>query len=68
MPFTPRLVFVTASNVEEARKLAQGILEKRDGFPGKRVYQPGDPTRCASAYPFDDQIIHTHEQVQPVAA
>jgi periplasmic divalent cation tolerance protein len=29
MPFTPRLVFVTASNVEEARKLAQGILEQR---------------------------------------
>ena len=27
MPFTPRLVFVTASNLEEARKLAQGILE-----------------------------------------
>jgi periplasmic divalent cation tolerance protein len=29
MPFTPRLVFVTASNVGEARKLAQGILEQR---------------------------------------
>jgi periplasmic divalent cation tolerance protein len=28
MPFTPRLVFVTAPNVEEARQLAQGILEK----------------------------------------
>jgi periplasmic divalent cation tolerance protein len=28
MPFTPRLVFVTASNVKEARKLARGILEK----------------------------------------
>lgn len=28
MPFTPRLVFVTASSVEEARNLAQGILEK----------------------------------------
>ena len=28
MPFTPRLVFVTASSVEEARKLAQAILEK----------------------------------------
>jgi periplasmic divalent cation tolerance protein len=28
MPFTPRLVFVTASSVEEARKLALGILEK----------------------------------------
>jgi periplasmic divalent cation tolerance protein len=28
MPFTPRLVFVTASSVEEARTLAQGILEK----------------------------------------
>jgi periplasmic divalent cation tolerance protein len=29
MPFTPRLVFVTASSVEEARKLAQGILDQR---------------------------------------
>lgn len=29
MPFTPRLVFVTASNAEEARRLAQIILEKR---------------------------------------
>ena len=28
MPFTPRLVFVTASSLEEARNLAQGILEK----------------------------------------
>ncbi len=28
MPFTPRLVFVTASSMEEARKLARGILEK----------------------------------------
>ena len=28
MPFTPRLVFVTASSVEEARKLAQGILDQ----------------------------------------
>jgi periplasmic divalent cation tolerance protein len=28
MPFTPRLVFVTASSLEEARKLTQGILEK----------------------------------------
>ena len=28
MPFTPRLVFVTASSLEEARSLAQGILEK----------------------------------------
>jgi len=29
MSFTPRLIFVTAPNVEEARKLAQIILEKR---------------------------------------
>ena len=29
MPFTPRLVFVTASNVEEARRLARIVLEKR---------------------------------------
>ena len=29
MPFTPRLVFVTASSLEEARKLAKGILEHR---------------------------------------
>ncbi len=29
MPFTPRLVFVTAPGLEEARKLAQGILDKR---------------------------------------
>lgn len=28
MPFTPRLVFVTAASVEEARKIAQAILEK----------------------------------------
>ena len=28
MPFTPRLVFVTASSRKEARKLARGILEK----------------------------------------
>ena len=28
MPFTPRLVFVTASNLEEARNLARGILDK----------------------------------------
>ncbi len=28
MPFTPRIVFVTAPNVEEARKLAQAVLEK----------------------------------------
>ena len=27
MPFTPRLVFVTCSNVEEARKMALGILD-----------------------------------------
>ena len=27
MPFTPRLVFVTASSQKEARKLAKGILE-----------------------------------------
>jgi periplasmic divalent cation tolerance protein len=29
MPFTPHLVFVTAPNLEEARKLAQGILDQR---------------------------------------
>jgi periplasmic divalent cation tolerance protein len=29
MPFTPRLVFVTAPGLDEARKLAQGILEER---------------------------------------
>jgi periplasmic divalent cation tolerance protein len=29
MPFTPRLVFVTASSAEEARTLAVAILEKR---------------------------------------
>jgi periplasmic divalent cation tolerance protein len=28
MSFTPRLVFVTASSVEEARHITQGILEK----------------------------------------
>ena len=28
MPFTPRLIFVTVPNVEEGRRLAQGILEK----------------------------------------
>ena len=28
MPFTPRLVLVTASSLEEARNLAQRILEK----------------------------------------
>jgi periplasmic divalent cation tolerance protein len=28
MPFTPRLVFVTASSLEEARNLAQGILDQ----------------------------------------
>jgi len=28
MPFTPRMVFVTASGMEEARNLAQGILGK----------------------------------------
>ena len=28
MAFTPRLVFITASNMAEARKLAEGILEK----------------------------------------
>jgi periplasmic divalent cation tolerance protein len=28
MPFTPRLVLVTASNVEEARELTRGILEQ----------------------------------------
>jgi periplasmic divalent cation tolerance protein len=28
MPFTPRLVFVTAPNLEEARTLAEGILKK----------------------------------------
>jgi periplasmic divalent cation tolerance protein len=27
MPFTPRLVFVTASSMEEAQALAQGLLE-----------------------------------------
>ena len=26
MPFTPRVVFVTSANVEEARKLASGLL------------------------------------------
>ena len=29
MPFTPRLVFVTASSLEEARKLAQAVLEAK---------------------------------------
>ncbi|MCE0497258.1 MAG: divalent-cation tolerance protein CutA [Methylacidiphilales bacterium] len=29
MPFTPRIVFVTAPNLEEARTLAEGILNKR---------------------------------------
>ena len=29
MPFTPRLVYVTSSSLEEARDLAQGILEQR---------------------------------------
>jgi periplasmic divalent cation tolerance protein len=29
MPFTPRLVFVTASSIEEARVLAGVILEKK---------------------------------------
>jgi periplasmic divalent cation tolerance protein len=29
MPFTPRIVFVTASNLTEARKLAKGLLEHR---------------------------------------
>jgi len=29
MPFTPRLVHVTAPSVKEARKLAKGILEHR---------------------------------------
>jgi periplasmic divalent cation tolerance protein len=29
MPFTPRLVFVTASSMEEARRLARIILEER---------------------------------------
>jgi periplasmic divalent cation tolerance protein len=28
MPFTPRLVYVTASSLKEARKLTRGILEK----------------------------------------
>ena len=28
MPFTPRLVVVTASGVDEARKLTKGILER----------------------------------------
>ncbi|HEY0257084.1 MAG TPA: divalent-cation tolerance protein CutA [Candidatus Methylacidiphilales bacterium] len=28
MSFTPRLIFVTASSMEEARRLAQGLLEK----------------------------------------
>jgi periplasmic divalent cation tolerance protein len=28
MPFTPRLVFVTASSLEEARNLAQAILDE----------------------------------------
>ncbi len=28
MPFTPRIVFVTAPNIEEARTLAEGILKK----------------------------------------
>ena len=28
MPFTPRLVFVTASSLDEARNLAQGILDQ----------------------------------------
>ena len=29
MSFTPRIVFVTTANMEEARTLARGILEKR---------------------------------------
>jgi periplasmic divalent cation tolerance protein len=29
MPFTPRLVFVTASSLEEARNLARAILDQR---------------------------------------
>jgi periplasmic divalent cation tolerance protein len=29
MPFTPRLVLVTASSLEEARNLARGLLEAR---------------------------------------
>jgi periplasmic divalent cation tolerance protein len=29
MPFTPRLVFVATAGIEEARKLALGILDQR---------------------------------------
>lgn len=29
MPFTPRLVLVTASSVDEARAIARAVLEKR---------------------------------------
>ncbi len=29
MPFTPRVVLVTASSLEEARSLAKGLLEKK---------------------------------------
>ena len=29
MPFTPRLVYVTTPSIEDARKLAQGILDQR---------------------------------------
>lgn len=29
MAFTPRIVFVTSPNIEEARALAHGILEKK---------------------------------------
>ena len=28
MPFTPRLILVTASSLDEARRLAQGLLEQ----------------------------------------
>jgi periplasmic divalent cation tolerance protein len=28
VPFTPRLIYVTAPSLEEARKLAQGILDQ----------------------------------------
>lgn len=29
MPFTPRLVFITASSLDEARVIAQAILERK---------------------------------------
>ena len=42
-------------------------IEEVYRFAGKGVDETGDPSDCSSGNPFDDCVIHTDEDRQPVA-